>query len=430
MMPKRRFMAVRSLLVFWVMSFSGCSCSGALVGAECADGYTECAGRCVNTALDTENCGLCGRRCNAGVACTAGVCSGSLPDDGGNPDLDAAGDSATDALPTDGSNNPDGSTVDSGTQGCPIGTSRCGTQCYAIDNDPNHCGNCNTSCSGATPICVTGVCQSTCPLPRQLCSGRCIDTLIDPDNCGSCGLVCATGRCADGGCIDDVAGRVVVIGHDYTGTLNTSMRQLIARAVLNAFDPTGSATPVRVMAYDRYAEPASVAAINGAVTSVLGSVYDWGVPAIGANGDPVLFADIGSDANYTTALASNDVFIIYPQYNATNGELVALRNLWDTALSDFLDRGKVVVLLDAPTTNNSGTYQILQSFSFASGLQSVDFTGLSRRVQTVAESDSVMFGISSPYLAGDRTIGFAGAKVGIVAVEQQSGTPVVIHIGR
>lgn len=33
----------------------------------------------------------------------------------------------------------------------------CGTDCVDLDTDPNHCGNCDTACIGAT-TCIGGLC--------------------------------------------------------------------------------------------------------------------------------------------------------------------------------------------------------------------------------------------------------------------------------
>jgi hypothetical protein len=51
-----------------------------------------------------------------------------------------------------------------GRRGCGCGETRCGRTCANTQTDPAHCGNCDTSCSGATPICCGGTCvASSCP---------------------------------------------------------------------------------------------------------------------------------------------------------------------------------------------------------------------------------------------------------------------------
>jgi hypothetical protein len=73
------------------------------------------------------------------------------------------------------------------------------------DNDPDHCGDCETSCS-ANLVCSGGKCLTTCPNGVAPCAGSCPDTTSDANNCGECGVVCSAplpeevGVCLDGDC--------------------------------------------------------------------------------------------------------------------------------------------------------------------------------------------------------------------------------------
>ncbi|MBN2493011.1 MAG: hypothetical protein JXR96_00365, partial [Deltaproteobacteria bacterium] len=102
-------------------------CSGGSCGLSCAGGTTLCAGRCVDTDLDPDNCGGCDRLCSYdhGVAacidrsCLLAACSGGWDD--------------CDGLDTNG--------------------------CEAdLSSDDAHCGQCNLACAW-TEECVTSSCQ-------------------------------------------------------------------------------------------------------------------------------------------------------------------------------------------------------------------------------------------------------------------------------
>jgi hypothetical protein len=54
---------------------SGQICSKGVCSLVCGAGQTNCNGVCVNTNTDTKNCGACGTACAAGQTCSMGVCS-------------------------------------------------------------------------------------------------------------------------------------------------------------------------------------------------------------------------------------------------------------------------------------------------------------------------------------------------------------------
>lgn len=90
---------------------------------------------------------------------------------------------------------------------CDQGFSLCGTACVDVQRDPNHCGTCDTVCTGApnaTPVCSAGICGAICLAGFGNCdadSPGCETNLLsDRNNCGSCGNVCATTSCNGGQC--------------------------------------------------------------------------------------------------------------------------------------------------------------------------------------------------------------------------------------
>ena len=133
-------------------------CTNGRCATNCADGQTDCAGRCVGTATDNENCGGCGVRCGAGQVCSMGVCaltcaSGLLTcaaSAGGADAGDDAGDAATggDA---------------SGARYCANGMT-----------DNANCGACGRSCP-AGQVCAGRRCVTSFSAGQSACSGAWCD---------------------------------------------------------------------------------------------------------------------------------------------------------------------------------------------------------------------------------------------------------------
>ena len=185
----------RAAMVCLLVVTAGCS-GGTNGGAQppsCPPGQTMCAGACVRTSDDPENCGACGTVCDATQVCRAGACQTS----------------------------------------CPAGFIDCGGQCVDPQNDRTYCGafgncqgiNAGTTCASGE-VCTSGACAVYCPTGFVICDGRCVDPRNDRAYCGasgdcqgldagtSCppGEVCNAGTCAvscqvgllncNGACVD------------------------------------------------------------------------------------------------------------------------------------------------------------------------------------------------------------------------------------
>ena len=95
------------------------TCQNGACGISCPMGKTQCAGACVDTKTDNDNCGMCGTACMAMTeACTDGLC-------------------------------------------CATGQSNCGGMCTDVQYDAKNCGKCGTACPMNTPYCSKGMC-TTC----------------------------------------------------------------------------------------------------------------------------------------------------------------------------------------------------------------------------------------------------------------------------
>lgn len=89
----------------------------------------------------------------------------------------------------------------SGELTCPDGQKACGETCADLTKDPNHCGDCDTVCSGGQE-CVDSSCKFVCANASEtVCEDGCHDLKTDANNCNECGhkcddgLVCNNGEC-------------------------------------------------------------------------------------------------------------------------------------------------------------------------------------------------------------------------------------------
>ncbi|MFH1436486.1 MAG: hypothetical protein ABIJ56_12270 [Pseudomonadota bacterium] len=152
--------------------------------SDCPAGQTWCAGACVSTASDRNNCGTCGNVClgalHADPVCEDGECGTTCQ--AGWADLDGDGACESDCVPADeicnGIDDDCDTLCDDGFECC-LGDGR----------------GCTTSCSTAgTQSCLAGCAWTACEPPDETCNGMdddC-DTLCDEGSDCCQGLVGAS----------------------------------------------------------------------------------------------------------------------------------------------------------------------------------------------------------------------------------------------
>jgi hypothetical protein len=423
----------------------------ALVGGSCRKGLTECNLQCVDTSQNQAHCGACGHACSSGQACSAGACSSAITDaggdavtpDGGEDDVSGS-DAAPDAsLPdgrfdvslsdaqrdvgvTDGRLDvvaPDGRADDVGVPdgrvddvGAPDGST-----CTPPYDTPERCGDCFTSCVAPTPLCGlqqgTFKCVARCDPPLIDCGAICINTASDETNCGTCGLVCPSGICQAGACVGKGYGHEIVIGADYAdSTLAESSAQvtMLGNAVFQSV-----ATMVRILAYDEFADRATVARIES-----------WLMAMAAARGKSVT---ISKPSDWTAVpqrltVAEYQAFLVYDQALAPNHQMATTGTLWNAAMSAFAKGGGIIVALDGGSAgrmidflNNGGLLEV-------SG--ETDVTGTQLSVD--APTDVVGLNLPNVFAAKRSTVAFSTTQVRdnyhvFVVTDSTGMLPVVVH---
>lgn len=188
--------------------------------ALCAVAETCCEGACVAVGRDPRHCARCNDRCtatNGAPTCMAGVCGAACS--AGFADCD--GDRTTCETPiTTGVNCGNCATSCSGAtpvcadsgggfacaSGCPSGQTLCGTSCVDTDRALSHCGRCDAPCDAMrADTCASGACACgggpACASGQVCCGGRCVPLGTDA-NCAGCGDTCVGGQgCCTGACI-------------------------------------------------------------------------------------------------------------------------------------------------------------------------------------------------------------------------------------
>jgi hypothetical protein len=166
-------------------------------------GSTKCGLTCVDTDVDSANCGACGNVCPAGQVCSNGGCG--LACAGGSTKCgNACVSTASDPMNCGGCNVvcPSGQVCSNGVCGlqCSGGTTKCGNLCTNTLTDAANCGGCGNGCPSGQ-LCSNGSCNLFCFGGTTKCGNACVITANDAANCGACGNACAGGApCVNGSC--------------------------------------------------------------------------------------------------------------------------------------------------------------------------------------------------------------------------------------
>jgi hypothetical protein len=188
-------------------------CTGAqfYCGGVCVEDCGACDGSpdacgtdCTNLELDSVNCAACGHSCDlSGEMCATGECvcrpACDQRDCGEDPRCGQSCGTCSDTFSCDEHQR---CSLDCGTGRCYQSSASpdcCDGVCVSLEDDPIHCGSCETRCPTGQD-CKSGLC---CPAYMSRCEDQCVDTWTDAQNCGSCGHACAQSEvCCDTACVD------------------------------------------------------------------------------------------------------------------------------------------------------------------------------------------------------------------------------------
>jgi hypothetical protein len=398
--------ALSRLSIAAAFTLSVLACESPIVGLECRDGFSLCGTSCVDLRSDFRNCGLCDNSCGRFV-CEQGTCSSQMIRDAGTDS--GPFDGGTDAGRDGGTPEDDGGTFnpDTGLPGCSVGFQDCDGVCANPSTDPRHCGACGNACPDGQ-FCTSGSCAAECESELTQCGALCVDVQRDPDHCGACETRCNSGICELGACADRIAGQAVVIGHDFTSA-NTAMQRLVGNAVF-----LGLGAPVRVLVYNGDADPASRMGVERAIDVVkteTGRAWQR-IEAI--------------EALVPLQLSAADVLLIHAQVEASNSTLRKLGEQWGNALARFVSIGGVVVVVDAPSQRNSGTFQVLQParIFLARSREEIEPQALTVRTPGLG----VAVRVPDRYMSLSHTVHFSGVTTpGTIVITDRDALPIVVQ---
>ncbi len=385
------------LLLLAVLSLvAGCDTSP-VTGATCGDDLLTCDdGICVDPRRNPVHCGGCNIVCGAFELCTDGFCQ-SIMDTSPDTAMDAPDTTPPEDTGVDAAEDTGPADTGPAVTVCSLGEIACGAVCTNPFSDRDNCGSCGRRC-GSAQICASGVCALGCDAPLMVCDEACVDTSSNLNHCGGCDSPCA-GLCIDGTC-ETGPGELVLIGHDFRES-RVGMDRIVGNAAGLAGDD------VRGLVFEGDARPSSLRGVDAAITDVAASsgftYRDRSVPA----------------QLVTGSLVGRNLLIVSAQADADDAELARLGTLFSAAITEFLERGGVVVVLDAGGSN-LGTYNVVQALDVSARS---DIT--LETVRVVDAGDPVAVGVPSTYRAETSSSSFTiGSGNVVVALEDD---PVVVH---
>jgi len=215
------------------------------------------------------------------------------------------------------------------------------------------------------------------------------------------------------------------------------MKHLLGNAVF--LKHVDNAHKLAVIIFDDYSKSTSISNAQTLISEYATSLgARWGSPySANTTADPVMTY---THADLPVILRDFDVFVIYSQPNATDDQLIDLADEWSQAMIDFLDRGKVVVVLEGNTIANTlGTPRLVSgtgfiNFDFNNPPTSYAANNLTSVV--VSPGDAVARNVLSMYRAEPQSIVFRSLTPTIVfnssvLVNGVTQTlPMVIHVSR
>ncbi|MET0591671.1 MAG: hypothetical protein ABW133_03155, partial [Polyangiaceae bacterium] len=293
--------------------------------------------------------------------------------------------------------------------------------CIPPFDTPMQCGDCTTRCSEPVPLCglLNGrfQCVAQCAPPLVACGTVCVNTSSDEQNCGGCGTTCPSGICQAGGCAGKGYGHEIVIGTDYSdSTLNDMSSQVVmlGNAVFQSV-----ATTVRVLSYAEFADPTTVARIDG-----------WLAATAPTRGKTLTMTKLPAWASLPAQLTVQQyqVLLVYDQAVAPMDQMATIGTFWNDAMDAFARGGGIIVALDG------GSAGAMRDFLTNGGLLPItdetNITGTQLNVD--APTDVVGQNLPNVFAARPSTVAFTTTQTRdnyhvFVVTDSTGMLPVVVH---
>ncbi|MCP4601878.1 MAG: hypothetical protein GY847_15420 [Proteobacteria bacterium] len=236
-----------------------------------------------------------------------------------------------------------------------------------------------------------------------------IDTDIDADTDADNDIDIDTDTDTD---IDKSGGHIVVIGHDYYES-NWQADDLVGNAVFLSSTPL-----VRILAYSEYADvDREKPNVDNAIeqrASELGR--EWARTEI--NNYNALGAEF--------SLLSYDVFLVYEQENADQGQMAVIGAAWSEYLEQFLNLGGIVIISDGYSDGWGSGSNILYSAGL-SDFQTGGNASEGRTLTIVNPKDTITDGLTHTYASTNSTNYYTESSQYHTVVEDSERRPVVLH---
>jgi hypothetical protein len=209
-------------------------------------------------------------------------------------------------------------------------------------------------------------------------------------------------------CGGSIAGQAVVIGHDLIAS-NDAIIRLVGNAVFLA-----SGAPVRVLVYRGDADPASVAGVEAAIDAAKQTLgREWQrIEAI--------------ESLVPLQLSAADVLLVHAQAGATRDTIDRLGQEWGNAMAQFVSQGGVIVVIEAPSDLNDGTFHLLEPSNIFSAASRESVAAQQLTVRTPGLGVAVR--VPDRYMSEEHTVHFRGVSMrGSFVVVDKDQLPVVVQ---